>query len=42
MADVDIDPVGDHDKTDVQPDETGKNIPLTPEGAMGESTWESE
>ena len=35
MADVDdIDPFGDHDKPDDHPDETGKNIPLIPGGAM--------
>ena len=38
MADVDIDPFGDHDKPDDCPDETGENIPLTPGGAMGGST----
>ena len=32
MADVDIDPFGDHDKMDVQPDEMGKIIPLNPRG----------
>ena len=36
MADIDIDPVGDHDKTDSQPDETSENIPVTPGGVMGE------
>ena len=40
MADVDIDPFGDHDKTDSHPDE-GENIPLTPGGEMGGgSSWE--
>ena len=28
MADIDIDPFGDHDKTEPEP--TGENIPLTP------------
>ena len=38
MADVDIDPFGDHDKTD---EPTGENIPLTPGGGGG-SIWEPE
>ena len=37
MSDVDIDPFGEHDKTDTHPNETGKNIPLTPGGLMGRS-----
>ena len=37
MADVDIDPFGEHDRTKLRPDE---NIPLTPVG--GGSTWEPE
>ena len=42
MADVDIDPFGDHAKTDSHPDE-GENIPLTPGGGViGGSTWEPE
>ena len=42
MADVDIDPFGDHDKTDSHPDE-GEAIALNPGGgAMGGSTWEPE
>ena len=32
MADIDINPFGDHDKTDSHPDETGENILLTPGG----------
>ena len=37
MADIDIDPFGEHES---RPDEqTGKNIPLTP---VGGSTWEPE
>ena len=30
MADVDIDPFGDHDNTDAQPDEMGEIIPVNP------------
>ena len=37
MADIDIDPFGEHDRTESRPDE---NIPLTPVG--GGSTWEPE
>ena len=32
MADIDIDPFGDHDKTDSHPDETGESIPLNSRG----------
>ena len=39
MAEVDIDPFSDHDKTDAQPDEMGETTPLTPGGG---STWEPE
>ena len=43
MADVDIDPFGHHDKTDLHPDETGENIHLNSgEGVMGRSTWGPE
>ena len=42
MADVDINPFGDHDKTDFHPDDIGENIPLNPGGEMGGSTWEPE
>ena len=35
MADIDIDPFGEHDRTK---EPTDKNIPLTPVG--GGSTWE--
>ena len=45
MADVDIDPFGEHDRTESRPDdhtETGKNIPFTPVGGGGSSTWEPE
>ena len=34
MADVDIDPFGDHNKTESEP--LGENIPLT---SVGGSTW---
>ena len=41
MADIDIDPLGEHDKTDSHPDETGKTFPFTlGEVIEGESTWE--
>ena len=41
MEDVDIDPFGEHDRTESRPDETeGENISLPPVG--GESTWELE
>ena len=44
MADVDIDPFGEHEsRTESRPDdntETGENIPFTPVG--GRSTWETE
>ena len=42
MADVDIGPFGDNDKTDAHHDETGANIPLNPGEAMGGSTWKPE
>ena len=42
MTDVDINPLGDHDKTDSHPDETGENIPLTQLGPMGRGTWKQE
>ena len=39
MADIDIDPFGEHGRTESRTDETGENIPFTPvEG----STWEPE
>ena len=37
MADVDIDPFGEHES---RTDETGENIPFTPIG--GGSTWEPD
>ena len=43
MADIDIDPFSDDDKTDARPDDhPDETIPLTPEGVMGGSTWEPE
>ena len=42
MADVDINPFGDHNKTDAQPDESGETIPLIPGGVRGGATWEPE
>ena len=44
MADNDIEPFGDHSKTDTQPDETGETIPLNPEGVVvgRGATWEPE
>ena len=30
IADIDINPFGDHDKMDAQPDETGETISLNP------------
>ena len=38
MADIDIDPFGEHDRTEEPTDE---NIPLSPVG-LGGSTWEPE
>ena len=42
MANIDIDPFGEHDKTDAQHDETGETIPLAPRGAIGGATWQPE
>ena len=39
MADIDIDPFGEHDRTELRTDETGENIPLTP---VRGSTWEPD
>ena len=39
MVDVDIDPFGEHDRTESRTDETGENISFTP---VGGSTWEPE
>ena len=41
MADIDINPFGDHDNTDSHPD-TGENIPFVSGGVMGGPTWEPE
>ena len=42
MANIDIDPFGNHNNSDAQPDEpTGKTILLIP-GGVGGSTWEPE
>ena len=38
MADIDIDPFEEHNRTESRPDETGKNISLTPVGPRGGST----
>ena len=40
MADVDIDPFGEHGRTESRTDETGENIPLDPVTPGGELTWE--
>ena len=40
MADVDIDPFVDHDKTDSHPDDTSERIPLPPVTPGGGSTSE--
>ena len=42
MADDNMDPFGEHDKTDSHPDETCENIPSTPGGVIGGSTWKPE
>ena len=42
MADIDINPFGDHDKTDSHPVEKGEAIHFTPGGVIGGSTWEPE
>ena len=39
MADVDIDPFGEHNRTESRTDKTGENIPIPP---VGGSTWEPE
>ena len=38
MADIDIDPFGEHESRPDDHTDTGENIPLTPVGV--ESTWE--
>ena len=42
MADVDIDPFGEHNRTESRTDETGENIPFTPVGGGGSLTWEPD
>ena len=42
MADIDIDPFGEHDKTDSHPDGTSENIPLPLVNPGGGSNWEPE
>ena len=39
MADIDIDPFGEHDRTESRTDEIGENIPFT---LVGGSTWEPD
>ena len=41
MADVDIDPFGEHESRTDDNTETSENIPFTPVGG-GRSTWEPE
>ena len=41
MADIDIDPFGEHESRPDDNTETGENIPFTPVGG-GRSTWEQE
>ena len=40
MADVDIDPFGEHELRTDDHTETGENIPFTPVGGGRSSTWE--
>ena len=40
MADVDIDPFGEHESRPDDHTDTGENIPLIPGGPKGGSTWE--
>ena len=35
MADIDIDPFGEHDRTELRTDETGENIPIPPVTPVG-------
>ena len=42
MADVDIDPFGEHGRTESRTDETGENIPFAPVGGGRSSTWEPD
>ena len=41
MADIDIDPFGEHESRPDDNTETGENIPFSPVGG-GRSTWEPE
>ena len=41
-AKFDINPFGEHNKTDSRPDDTDENIPLPPITPGGGSTWEPE
>ena len=40
MADIDIDPFGEHDRTESRTDETSENILIPPVSPGGGSTWE--
>ena len=40
MADIDIDPFREHDRTESRTDETGENIPIPLVTPVGGSTWE--
>ena len=40
MADIDIDPFGEHESRPEEP--TGESIPLPPVTPVGGSTWEPE
>ena len=40
MADIDIDPFEEHDRTESRTDEAGEHIPLSPVTPGGRSTWE--
>ena len=42
MADIDIDPFGEHDRTESRTDERGENISLSLVTPGGRSTWEPE
>ena len=42
MAEIDIDPFGEHDRTESITDETGENIPIPLVTPAGGSTWEPE
>ena len=42
MADVDIDPFGEHESRPDDNTETGENIPFTPVGGGRPSTWEPD